>query len=115
MLTCIANVTQALAEASGMIRPDINLIQSTRAIVFFGTPHRGLDIDALRIVTQGRPTEEMIRDLSPTSGLLRSLNDMFRALSDSVVLISCYETDETPTTREVSSTFYLDSFSLTLF
>jgi hypothetical protein len=99
-----------LAEASGRIRPDINLIQSTRAIVFFGAPHRGLDIDALQIVTQGRPTEEMIRDLHPTSKLLLDLNDAFRALSGSVVLISCYETNETPTTREVLSMYFLSRF-----
>jgi len=114
-LSCITDLIQALAEASGIIRPDINLIQSIRAIVFFGAPHKGLDIDALRTITQGKPTEELIRDLSPTSGLLLSLNDMFRAFSDSVVLISCYETNETPTTREVLLTFYFNSFNLTLF
>jgi hypothetical protein len=99
-------VSQALGEASGRIRPDINLVQSTRAIVFFGAPHRGLDTEALRTVTQGKPTEEMIRDLGPTSWLLLSLNDMFRAISDSVVLISCYETNETPTTIEVLLTSF---------
>jgi len=84
-----------------VVRPDINLIQSTRAIVFFGAPHRGLDTDALQTVTQDKPTQGMIQDLDPKSELLRSLNDKFRVLSSSFVLISCYETNETPSIREV--------------
>jgi hypothetical protein len=43
----------------------------------------------------------MIKDLSPNSWLLVSLNDMFRAFADSVQLISCYEMNETPTVEEV--------------
>ncbi|KAF8534848.1 hypothetical protein BDD12DRAFT_385735 [Trichophaea hybrida] len=42
----------------------------------------------------------MIRDLSTNSWLLMSLNDTFQAIDQYIQIISCYETNETPTVEE---------------
>ncbi|KAI9874363.1 MAG: hypothetical protein M1830_009838 [Pleopsidium flavum] len=46
-------------------------------IIFFGAPHKGLNTDALRTLVGGQPSAALVNDLTPGSGVLVNLNEMF--------------------------------------
>ncbi|KAK4152536.1 hypothetical protein C8A00DRAFT_44431 [Chaetomidium leptoderma] len=65
-----------------------SVFESTRGIVFFGTPHRGADprqllqhvAEKLVRIAGLSVNEDIVNTLLPTSGLLRQLNDEFNVL-----------------------------------
>jgi hypothetical protein len=68
-----------------------------RLIVFFATPHRGMNIDALRTVIKNEPPQRLIDELEPNSGILRDLHSRFRRVSDDIQILSVYELQKTAT------------------
>jgi hypothetical protein len=76
------------------------LLNRLHAIVLFGAPHRGLEIDALEELTRGEPPHGLVTDLGPQSTILRDLSKKFSAVSKHLAIITCYELQDTPTARQ---------------
>ncbi len=73
-------------------------------LLFFGVPHRGLEIEALRSMVKQQPNEQLLNDLSPNSQLLPELERQFHrhfSFVDSEVL-SFYENKDTPSVEVTS-------------
>lgn len=67
--------------------------------VFIGTPHCGLEADAMIAAVQGQPTEPLIRDLKPSSTTLKRMKEGFSNATQEVRVISCFELKDTPTLK----------------
>ena len=83
---------------------DNAVLNSICGILFFGVPNQGMNVDHLCTVVQGKPNEEMIRSLSPKSGILKRLHDDFCnafPFQDSEVY-SFFETNVSKTAVRVS-------------
>jgi hypothetical protein len=63
-----------------------------RLIVFLATPHRGIDVDALRTLIQDEPPKQLIEELAPNSALLRRLHFAFRKVLGGIQISSVFET-----------------------
>lgn len=74
-----------------------------RGIIFLAPPHRGLDIDALRILVKGEPTEALIMELKSQSPTLTWLNQSFAQFARDIDILTCYENKPTNTVIKVSS------------
>ncbi|KAI1828426.1 hypothetical protein F4861DRAFT_181789 [Xylaria intraflava] len=66
-------------------------------MVFFGTPHNGMQVEEMIMCAQGQPGEFLARDLRPESSMVKQLKERFARASQELKVISCYETRETPT------------------
>ena len=75
------------------------LLGRVYSVVFFGPPHRGLEIESLEQLTRGRQRHGLIADLGRDSTLLRDLNDKFPRVSDHLKIITCFELHATPTAQ----------------
>ena len=88
------------AYLQGQIDPEYEeLIKSVSSIIFFSTPHRGMDmaqtLNKILKATAGNSPKQFIADLVPGSQALRSLNDRFRHVAPNLKIVSFYETRQT--------------------
>lgn len=74
-------------------------MDSIYAVVFFGPPHRGLEVQSLEQLTRGKETHGLITDLEKSSTLLRELNEKFPNVSKNLKIVTCFELQATPTTQ----------------
>lgn len=83
------------------LRADVLSRLPVRSILFFGTPHEGLNISALQTMVAGQPNENLVRDLGENSSALDNLSDGFERIANSIKIYSFVETHETPVFVEV--------------
>ena len=68
------------------------IIQKTIAIIFLGTPHRGMHLNLLKaILNVSFSRTKHIEDLSPESQSIKEINDMFPERSKRLKLASFWE------------------------
>ena len=61
------------------------ILQSVKGIVFFGVPHRGMEISHFLAMAAKQPNEDLISNtLSPDSALLPELDEDFSTISTSL-------------------------------
>ena len=70
-----------------------------KAVIFFGAPHRGLNITAMQSVLKSTPSAELVRELGRQSPTIHKLNDGFRYLCEGLDILSIYEKRPTATLR----------------
>jgi hypothetical protein len=68
-------------------------------IIFLGTPHKGLEVDALATLVKQEPSRDIVEELKPDSPTLRDLNDRFGRLSGQMNIVTFYELTMTPTVK----------------
>lgn len=68
-----------------------------KAVMFFGAPHRGLNITAMQSILNGTPSAELIRELGWQSPTIQRLNNAFRHLCEGFDILSIYEKRPTAT------------------
>jgi ankyrin repeat protein/pimeloyl-ACP methyl ester carboxylesterase len=71
-----------------------------RSLIFFGAPHRGLEITAIKTLVDGTPSEEIVQELKKQSPTLTRLNDDFRHLHGDLEILTIFELEDTPSVRE---------------
>ncbi|OTA03428.1 hypothetical protein A9Z42_0038970 [Trichoderma parareesei] len=89
---------------------DQKLFQATYGIVFFGVPHKGMDITSLIPMVGDGPNLPLIKSIGESSPALDQLQEDFHpALGDQgqAEIICFYETVESPTAQQVLRTFIL--------
>ena len=75
------------------------LMNCIYSVVFFGPPHRGLEVQSLEQLTRGKERHGLITDLEKGSTLLRELNEKFPNVSQNLKIITCFELQATPTAQ----------------
>ncbi|KAH7069381.1 Alpha/Beta hydrolase protein [Paraphoma chrysanthemicola] len=92
-------VKQALRLANNEKAFD-DIAQSTRGILFFGTPHRGADLafwgDIIAKIAKTvflNPKRELIKDLKTNSQPLVQVSEDFRPIADKYKIVSFFEED----------------------
>ena len=68
-----------------------------KAVIFFGAPHRGLNITAMQSILNGTPSAELVRELGWQSPTTQRLNKGFRHLCEGLDILSIYEKRPTAT------------------
>jgi hypothetical protein len=70
-----------------------SIIDNTKAIIFLGTPHRGADYAGLLngLLQVSFSSKDFVRQLRPNSELIQEVNNAFRDRSESLQLVSYYE------------------------
>ena len=68
-----------------------------KAVIFFGAPHRGLNITAMQSILNGTPSAELIRELGWQSPTIQRLNSTFSHLYEGLDILSIYEKKPTAT------------------
>ncbi|KAK8244691.1 hypothetical protein HDK90DRAFT_166251 [Phyllosticta capitalensis] len=71
-----------------------------RAILFLAAPHKGINVEALETLVNGRPSQMMIAELRTGSPTLLDLNAKFAEVAYGIEIHSFFETMETPTVRQ---------------
>jgi pimeloyl-ACP methyl ester carboxylesterase len=66
-----------------------------KSLIFFGAPHRGLDIVAIKILVDGTPSEDIVQELKKQSPTLTRLNDDFRHLHSDLEILTIFELEDT--------------------
>lgn len=106
-LTANKNYYQALVEAKNQPRHHKDILDSTKAILFFGTPHAGLEIDQLvemvnDMAEVGEPSSrlKLLYHLSRGSEFLLGLRDELTEIWDKLNISSFYENRKTPTVQK---------------
>lgn len=98
-------------------RVDSTILHSIRGILFFGTPHAGMNIGSLAQMAQGRPNRKLVESLAINSTTLKILDDKFhtaiRLLNPVPELIAFFETKLSPSARKVA-TFHIGVSCLVL-
>ncbi len=74
-----------------------------KAVIFFGAPHRGLNVTAMQSIMNGTPSAELVRELEWQSPTMQRLNNGFRHLCEGLDILSLYEKKPTATLRISSS------------
>jgi hypothetical protein len=77
-----------------------------RAFIFFGAPHRGLNVTALQTLVKGEPTEKLVDELKAESATLTDLNQGFSHIARDIDILTCYETRSTKSAINVNSIAY---------
>ncbi|KPA36127.1 hypothetical protein FLAG1_11123 [Fusarium langsethiae] len=90
-------IKQALSDSG----PDVVRRLSVRAIIFFGTPHLGLNDNSLETLVQGQPNQHLINDLHPHSSTIASMRNRFEKVSRATKIYAFYETVHTPKVKDV--------------
>ncbi|KAI9704499.1 MAG: hypothetical protein M1820_005573 [Bogoriella megaspora] len=70
------------------------------AIVFMGAPHRGLEINALRTMVKGQPSEALVAELERESPTITNLSSCFRQVVKNTPILTLYEMHLTPTVEQ---------------
>ena len=73
---------------------------TVKAIIFFGAPHRGLEVTAIQSMVQGTPSEDLVRELKMHSPTLTRLNDGFRRVYGDIKILTIYEMEPTASLRK---------------
>jgi triacylglycerol esterase/lipase EstA (alpha/beta hydrolase family) len=80
--------------------PRRHIFEAVRAVIFFGVPHRGMQILHLRSMVDGQPNGTLVEDLRSESTYLRVLDDQFSGLAyQSIRVFSVFETKRSPTVQ----------------
>jgi hypothetical protein len=88
-------IKEALSKSASS--PGMNLQQlPVRSLVFFGAPHRGLNILAIKTLVEGWPSEDIVQELKKQSPTLTKLNEDFRDLLGGLDILTIYELEDTP-------------------
>jgi len=76
-----------------------DIIHHVAGAVFFGSPSRGMDTQALMTMVEGQPTAALVRDLATTSDYLQELDDRFFEVArrGRMEIFWAYETKTSPT------------------
>ena len=74
-----------------------------KAAIFFGAPHRGLNITAMQSIMNGTPSAELIRELGWQSPTIQRLNGEFPRLCADLDILAIYEKKPTATLRRSDS------------
>lgn len=90
-------IKQAIIEAGKNQDQYGRVFNSIYSICFFGTPHRGLNTEALEKMVADEPTKYLIKDLRENSEVIRSLREDFAKYTKSLRVLTCFERLETPT------------------
>ncbi|KAF4988249.1 hypothetical protein FGRMN_9873 [Fusarium graminum] len=90
-------IKQALSDSG----PDVVRRLSVRAIMFFGTPHLGLNDDSLETLVRGQPNQHLINDLHPHSSTIASMRSRFEKVSRATKIYAFYETVHTPKVKDI--------------
>jgi hypothetical protein len=71
------------------------IIDNTKAIIFLGTPHRGADLAVLldRLLRVCFSSKGFVGQLRPDSELIEDINNAFRHRTESLQLMSYYESN----------------------
>lgn len=98
---------QALAQAKNKSRHHKDILDSTKAVLFFGTPHAGLEIGQLVDMVHdmsgvGEPSSrlKLLYHLTSGSEFLLGLRDELTEIWDKLDVFSFYENKKTPTVRK---------------
>ena len=85
------------------------VLRNVKAIVFFGTPHRGTDLARLlsHLLSISFSQKIFVEQLHGKSDLIRGINDQFRDRSESLELVSFYESKEMPVIGVLGTKSYL--------
>jgi hypothetical protein len=75
-----------------------HLHTTIHGLVFFGTPHEGMETGPWEALWGNSPPQNLIRDLKPGSSLLKELKEGFLRTGLGVDILSCFERQQTPTT-----------------
>jgi hypothetical protein len=69
------------------------ITQSTSAILFLSTPHRGAAVvgRALKLLIPGRSSQDYVTALKKNSSTLEDINEQFRNLAPRLEIVSFYE------------------------
>ena len=81
---------------------DKMILESVKGLVFFGVPHRGMEISHFLAMVAKQPNEDLIsRTLSPDSDLLPELHEQFSQIAIRInpEIKFVYETVESQTTE----------------
>lgn len=73
------------------------------AVIFFGAPHRGLNIAAIQSIMNGTPSADLIRELGWQSPTIQKLNNGFRHACEGLDILTIYEKIPTATLRKSKS------------
>lgn len=95
---------QAIIKLSRGVEPDNKQMQSIVGLVFFGVPHRGMDIQSLRAMVGDQPNRYILESIGPYSDLLVEQDVRFGLdfhYRDSPIF-SFFETRTSPTALKVS-------------
>ncbi|VUC27567.1 unnamed protein product [Clonostachys rosea] len=80
------------------------ILDAIRGILFFGTPHTGMNTGSLAQMARGRPNEELVKSLDIDSQYLKTLDDGFhvalRSLDPKPQLIGFFETRLSASARQ---------------
>lgn len=74
-----------------------------KAVIFFGAPHRGLNVTAMQSIMNGTPSAELIRELEWQSPTMQRLNNGFRHVCEDLHILAIYEKKPTATLRRSES------------
>ena len=74
-----------------------------KATIFFGAPHRGLNITAMQSIMNGTPSAELIRELGWQSPTIQRLNSHFPRWCEGLDILAIYEKKPTATLRRSKS------------
>jgi ankyrin repeat domain-containing protein 50 len=110
----VPTLSNRLAMIIAKIEDDLysGILNTTRAILFFGTPHRGTvtadlpqvmaNVANLRLAGTGRRfRSDLLDDLKADSRILNDISNSFRTLSPRFKIISFYETESTGPLRKL--------------
>lgn len=79
------------------------IFESCYALLLFGVPNRGLEVERLRDMVEGQPNSQLIEDLDSCSEFLRRHNFFWEYTgARDIRIISVYETRLTPTVQVLS-------------
>jgi hypothetical protein len=87
-----------------------HIINNVIGIIFLGTPHRGADLaDILKAVLRVSFSDrKFAMDLSSTSQTIKEINQLFKARSEKLELVSFWESTSKPVVGVQSSQFISD-------
>ena len=71
-----------------------------RSLAFFGAPHRGLGIVAIKTLVDGTSLEDIVQELRKQSPTWTRLNDDFRYLHADLEILTIFELEDTPSVIE---------------
>jgi hypothetical protein len=83
------------------------LFTSCYRLIFFGVPHRGMEIRTLQSMVKKMPNQRLVDDLGVDSQYLRDLQRQFFRQFDlqGSEVLSFYETRDTPTVEVLPNSF----------
>lgn len=74
------------------------VLKNVKAIIFIGTPHRGANLAQIltNLLHVLYSLKVFVEQLQPSSELIQAINDQFRDRSESLELVSFYESKGVP-------------------